>query len=81
MGAAWAHLEWQISQGRPGVTRCPAAQRQELRRLSKKNGGPDHAFLEQIFEELRDWEAQLKHADIDWDELDDPGSDEPDLGL
>ena len=47
----------------------------------ENNGGPDHAFLEQIFEELSDWEHQLKHADIDWDELDDPGLDEPDLGL
>ena len=47
----------------------------------RKNGGPDHEILEQIFEELRDWEIQLKHADIDWDELDDPGLDDPDLGL
>ncbi len=46
-----------------------------------RNGGPDHEILEQIFEELRDWEIQLKHADIDWDELDDPGLDDPDLGL
>ncbi|MEM9878669.1 MAG: hypothetical protein AAF862_05245 [Pseudomonadota bacterium] len=32
-----------------------------------ENGALDQTLLEQIFEELKDWEGQLKHADINWD--------------
>jgi hypothetical protein len=42
------------------------------------DGGPNGIILEQVLEELRDWEQQLAYADIDWDALDDPLVDESD---
>lgn len=49
----------------------------ETLKIGERNGAPGESFLEQLFDELQDWEDQLKHADIDWCTLDNPGVDDP----
>ena len=55
---------------------APSAHSSKVVGDGKGNGAPDQSNLELILEELRDWEDQLRGADIDWDALDDVEIDE-----